>query len=268
MKKILTHSINILFLIIFSNASGAFESKDKLVGNILKSTLESYHYKKLKINDSVSQKAFAQYIKKIDFGKQFLLKKNVMALEKYQFELDDFMITGNNKIVDESQELINDGVKRAEKFRGEFFKKGFNFKKKESLELDPDKRKFAKTIKEQKELWRKIFKQATLARYLDILQEQEDLLKDKKEKKEKKTSASSKKENSKKNEKILTKKEALQKANEAIGEKYQKLFTRILKDDRDDFREKLFNSVPPAKDDIAFTTSVFKLSGSPMKFAL
>ena len=94
-----------------------------MVGNILKSTLESYHYKKLKINDSVSPKTFAQYIKKIDFGKQFLLQKNVVSLEKYQFELDDFMITGNNKIVDDSQEMINDGVKRAEKFRKVFSKR-------------------------------------------------------------------------------------------------------------------------------------------------
>ena len=243
MIKFLALPIKILVFLVFIDSSQAFESKDKLVGNILKSTLESYHYKKLKINDSVSQKAFAQYIKKIDFGKQFLLQKNVVSLEKYQFELDDFMITGNNKIVDDSQEMINDGVKRAEKFREDFFKKGFNFKIEESLELDPDKRKFPKTVKQQKELWRKIFKQATLSRYLDILQEQEDLKKEKKEDKKKTAQAKKDKNKTKKKEKILSKKEFLAKANKAIGEKYQKLFARILKDDRDDFREKLFNSV-------------------------
>ena len=75
MIKFLALPIKILVFLVFIDSSQAFESKDKLVGNILKSTLESYHYKKLKINDSVSQKAFAQYIKKIDFGKQFYSKK-------------------------------------------------------------------------------------------------------------------------------------------------------------------------------------------------
>ena len=227
------------------SSSFAFQSKDKLVGNILKSTLETYHYKKLSIDDSVSQKAFAEYLKKIDFGKQFLLKKDVKKLEKFQFSLDDFMVSGDKKIIDLSIKLVSSGVKRAESFRKEFFKKGFNFEKKESLELDPEKRSFPKTEKEQKELWRKIFKQATLSRYLDILQEQEDLKKEKlasktnKDKKNKKKKTKSKSDS----EKILSPKEALKKANEAIGEKYEKLFSRILKDDSDDFREKVFNSV-------------------------
>lgn len=243
-KSQLKKSVVLLILTIVAVDSKAFQSKDKLVGNILKSTLETYHYKKLSIDDSVSQKAFAEYLKKIDFGKQFLLEKDVKRLEKFQFKLDDFMVSGDKKVVDESMKLVSSGVQRAEGFRKEFFKKGFNFDKKESLELDPEKRSFPKNIKQQKELWRKIFKQATLSRYLDILQEQEDLKKEKLEEKTAKSKKDKKNKKSKKDEdKILSPKEALEKANEAIGEKYEKLFARILKDDADDFREKVFNSV-------------------------
>jgi hypothetical protein len=50
-------------------AKQAHESKDprreKLIGNILKNALETYHYRALKINDEVSQKAFAQYLKRL-----------------------------------------------------------------------------------------------------------------------------------------------------------------------------------------------------------
>ena len=61
--------------------------------------------------------------------------------------------------------------------------------------------------------------------------------------KSKKDKKNKNKKSKKEEEKILTPKEALKKANEAIGEKYEKLFARILKDDADDFREKIFNSV-------------------------
>ena len=240
-KRNLQLSFIVLFLFVAVNDGLAFQSKDKLVGNILKSTLETYHYKKLNIDDSVSQKAFAEYLKKIDFGKQFLLKKDVKSLENFQFELDDFMVSGDKRIIEKSMKLVSTGVKRVEGFRKEFFKKGFDFSKKESLELDPEKRNYSKNVKEQKELWRKIFKQATLSRYLGILQEQEDLKKDNKVASKDKDKDKDKKK--KKKEKLISPKEALKKANEAIGEKYEKLFARILKDDSDDFREKVFNSV-------------------------
>ena len=124
-KSQLNKSMILLILILVSIDSFAFQSKDKLVGNILKSTLETYHYKKLNIDDSVSQKAFAEYLKKIDFGKQFLLEKDVKSLERFQFKLDDFMVSGDKLIVDESMKLVSSGVKRAEDFRKEYFKKRF-----------------------------------------------------------------------------------------------------------------------------------------------
>ena len=131
-KNQLKKSVILLILILVSVNSHAFQSKDKLVGNILKSTLETYHYKKLSIDDSVSQKAFAEYLKKIDFGKQFLLEKDVKSLEKFQFKLDDFMVSGDKKVVEESMKLVSSGVKRAEGFRKEFLKKGLILRKKKA----------------------------------------------------------------------------------------------------------------------------------------
>ena len=238
MKKIFVLGFLINSYFYLTSDVNAYNSKDKLVGNILKSTLETYHYKKMVIDDSVSQRAFVEYIKQIDFGKQFLLKKDVKKLEKYQFMLDDFMLNGDAKVINDSMNLVFAGVKRADSYRQEFFKKGFDFKKSESIELDPEKRKYLDNEAQQKELWRKLFKQATLSRYLDLWQEQEDLRKENKNNKNKKSKNKKSKE-----EKILTKKQTLSKATKAINEKYEKLFSRILKDDKDDYRERLFNAI-------------------------
>ena len=163
-------SLFIIFTFISVIEAESFDSKEKLVGNILKNTLETYHYKKLTIDDSVSQKAFAEYVKKIDYGKQFLFQKDIKTLEKYQFLLDDYMNSSEPKVIKDSMKLVNAGVKRADSFRKEFFKKGFDFSKDESLQLDPDKRSFPKNLKEQKELWRKLLsKQLSLGIYISLM---------------------------------------------------------------------------------------------------
>lgn len=58
----------LVLLLSFNAFSQAKDPKDprreKLIGNILKNALETYHYRGTKITDEVSQKAFQQYLKK------------------------------------------------------------------------------------------------------------------------------------------------------------------------------------------------------------
>ena len=216
-------------------------SKDRLVGSILKNALETYHYTKKKINDDISDKAFEEFLKKIDYGKQFLLQKDVKDLEKYRFQLDDQVVSGEHLAIKSVQDTLKKNILQTENYRKEIFKSGFDFSKKESLQLDPEKRKWAVTEADRKELWRKIFKQATLSRYLDLWQEQLDLRDPKKQKKKKEEASKSKKKVAE--VKKLTKKETLAKATTAISDKYKKVFDRLIEDDREDFMDKLFNSV-------------------------
>ena len=69
------------FFSISAFSQGQSLSKDRLIGSILKNALETYHYTKKKINDDVSEKAFEEFLKKVDYGKQFLLESEVKSLE-------------------------------------------------------------------------------------------------------------------------------------------------------------------------------------------
>lgn len=162
--------------------------KEKLIGNILKNALETYHYRALKINDDLSAKAFSQYLKKIDGSKQFLTKQDVKDLEAYKTQLDDQMVTGDFKLVEKTMEIMGKRLKDAESFRKESFKKQFDFSTNETLELDPEKRDFAKDDAQLKENWKLIFKQATLNKYLSLIDEQSDNPKNKPKKAVKKLS--------------------------------------------------------------------------------
>lgn len=207
--------------------------KDKLVGNILKNTLETYHYKKLKINDGLSSVAFDKFLEKIDYSKQFLTRTDVDSLSKYRKQLDDEMVSGNVQISNAAAAILKKRVVQIEGFRDDFFKKPFDFTDDESLEMDPKKREWTKNDKQLKELWRKIFKNSVLGNYLALRDTAEDKDKKKEDKKAKK----------KKEEKKLTDKEMLAKAHKTTSEKYDKIFSRLKKQDREDTLESFYNSI-------------------------
>jgi hypothetical protein len=50
-------------------------TKEMVLASILRSALENMHLTKKQINDDLSQKAFDLYIERLDYGKQFLLKR-------------------------------------------------------------------------------------------------------------------------------------------------------------------------------------------------
>jgi carboxyl-terminal processing protease len=222
-------------------AKQAHESKDprreKLIGNILKNALETYHYRALKINDEVSQKAFAQYLKKIDGSKQFLTKGDIKELEAYQFAMDDEMVTGDYTLIEKAMDIFKKRTALAESLRKEAFKNQFDFTGNEQVEVDPEKRDFAKDENTLKENWKLIFKQATLNKYLSLIDEQSD-----------KPSKANKKPVSKSAKKLpplkkLTDAEMRAKARESVSKRFQKIFDRLVKEDRDDQLDKFYNSI-------------------------
>ena len=207
--------------------------KERLIGNILKNALETYHYRKLKINDKVSLQAFDNFLEKVDFNKQFLTQQDVKKLKKYQAKMDDELVSGNVKMVDATNKIFRKRIEEIEKFGDDFFKKKFNFSKKEKLEMDPKKRKRVKNTAQLKQLWRKLYKNSVLGNYLALRETDDDKSKSKKSKSKK---------NKKKGKKISDK-EMLANAHKTTKEKYGRIFARLKKQDREDYLESFYNAI-------------------------
>ena len=214
---------------IFADSGTLNKNRDKLLGRILKQMLEQYHYKKMKINDDVSQKAFKEFFKNLDYGKQFLTKKDIEKLKKFELTMDDEMASGNHLFLAEVTKIFSQRVKEAEQYRVDIFKTQFDFDKNESLELDPDKRDWASSSVELKERWRKLFKYYTLNNYLSLVEEEK--------------TPSKKDSSKKKQEKKLTQKEKIVEAHSAISKKHEDFFKKLLKNERIDYLEKFFNAI-------------------------
>ena len=231
----------ILILIVTFNAFSQGKDvrdprREKLIGNILKNALETYHYRGLKINDEVSQKAFREYLKKIDGSKQFLTKSDIKELETFQFTMDDEMVNGEYKLVEKGLVVLKKRIALAEAQRKELFKKQFDFSGNETMELDPEKKDWVNDDVKLKANWQAVFKQATLNKYLSLIDEQtvKPAVKDAKGK------VTAKKM---KAEKKLTDAEMRLKAHDSVSKRFQKIFERLASQDREDQLENFYNSI-------------------------
>lgn len=214
--------------------------REKLIGNILKNALETYHYRGMKITDEVSQKAFQQYLKRVDSSKQFFTKTDIKEMETFQFQMDDQMTNGDYALIDKGLVLFKKRIAQAENLRKEAFKKQFDFNGNEAIEIDPEKRDWPAEETKFKENWMLTFKQATLNKYLSLIDEQN----------EKPTAKKGAKAPVKKVAPVkkLTDAEMRAKAHDSVAKKFKTVFERLAKQDRDDQLENFYNSIAAVYD--------------------
>ena len=217
---------------------------EKLISVLIREQLRSFHYEEKVLDDALSSKAFDEFIKRFDYGKQFLLASDIKFLENFRYKVDDQMGKEEPVLLTETIKIFNERIIQIDNFREEIFKSSFDFKKKEFLELDPEKRSHPADEKKLKDYWRRVYKQAVLQKYISEIEAQKDRLKEEKSKKDKKNKV----KKDKKKSKILTDKEMRKKAHESVNDKYKKLFTRLMKDKRMDHLQKFFNSVASVYD--------------------
>lgn len=224
----------LIVVILFSVSSFAKSptEKNRIVGNIIKNALESYHYRKLQVDDEVSKKAFDEYLKRIDYSKQFFLKSDIEYLEQFKTLLDDQLVNGDFAVVTETRKILNKRLSEIEGYRKDFFAKPMNFDLDEKLELDPEKRKYLTNSEALKDHWNKTFKHSVVLRYLNLKDDQEGNGKEKGKDKKKE-----------KKKKLLSDVELKKKSADAIKDRYKKIFSRLQKESEEEYAERLINAI-------------------------
>ena len=71
------------------------DPQQQLVIREVVNLIESYHYKQIPINDSISSLILDKYIKSLDPGKNYFLSGDIKAFEKYRYILDDDFKNGD-----------------------------------------------------------------------------------------------------------------------------------------------------------------------------
>src|SRR6476661_618585 len=71
------------------------DPKQEIVAKDLVEFIESFHYKKVSVNDSLSSVVFDNFIKTLDEGRNYLLASDIKDFEQYRLTLDDDLRKGD-----------------------------------------------------------------------------------------------------------------------------------------------------------------------------
>ena len=155
----------ILITICTENAIGyvspriSFEKEYKELYVEIVEKLQDRHYKGAIINDIFSKNYFTNYLENIDPNKAFLLKKDIDEFKKWQYSLDDLMISGD---ITPGYEIYNRLLNRAisqlhyniELLESDFV---FDLESPSFFVTDVKKRDWPKNLDAARQHWRDIF---------------------------------------------------------------------------------------------------------------
>lgn len=126
----------------------------KRIDQVIVQILSNYHYKKLKLNDSLSSLIFDEYIKNLDNAKFYFLKSDIESFEKYRYQFDDFLLNGELAVPFEIFNVYKKRLGERIKYVKKCLQNEFDFTTDESFSPDREKADWAKSTDELDELWR------------------------------------------------------------------------------------------------------------------
>lgn len=161
-----------LFVAAFYPPLDNSEKEAVLIQTIL-DDLQRYHYAPKKIDDVFSRESFDLYLERLDGSRRWLTEEDYQLLKAYENQLDDEALAGSYEFFDLSIRLIEQGIQRTQSYYREALAQPFDFTEPASIEMDGEKRGFAKNEAALKEFWFQLMKYETMTRLADQLKEQE-----------------------------------------------------------------------------------------------
>ncbi|UKT63727.1 carboxy terminal-processing peptidase [Pedobacter mucosus] len=131
------------------------DEQQQLVIKEVVNLIESYNYKKIQINDSISSLILDKYIKSLDQGKNYFLASDIKEFEKYRKTLDDDFKNGDlsgpfyiyNVYAKRLNEYFNYSLAQ--------IKTKYDFNQNDTFVYDREKMPWATSVSTLNETWRK-----------------------------------------------------------------------------------------------------------------
>jgi len=208
-------------------------SRNNLIGYMLSKQLPVMHFSDKVMNDDLAFSAFDLYLKQLDYQKRFLLQSDVDQLSILAPGIDTNLLNSTIILPDVGYKLLNARIGEVEEITKKLLAGGFDYNLDEKYETDPDKLKYATSLADLSERWRRILKGQIITRYLDLVDEQQkegDIKEDKEVKK------------------IKSDKELWIEAKEKVAKRNKNFFNRMHQETRQDHYDRYFNAITRAFD--------------------
>lgn len=132
--------------------------------SVISYILDNNHYRKIKLNDSLSSAILDHYIDELDNNKTYFLASDIKSFDKFRFELDDMT---RKEDVSAAYDIYNVFQKRyyerMDYVMDKLINQTFDYSIDEYYETDREKEPWAQSVDELNEIWRKIIKSQGLS---------------------------------------------------------------------------------------------------------
>lgn len=172
-KKLMKAGVLGLAMFTSSMAFGAYPAdtvklKPKPVygkeAKVIAGILDENHYRRIKLNDSLSSVILDSYILSLDYNKTYFLAKDIASFEKYRKNIDDLTRDANVDVAYEIYGVFRQRFNERMKFVTEnLVNQTFDYTATEFYETDRDKESWSKTEAELNDLWRRFIKSQALS---------------------------------------------------------------------------------------------------------
>lgn len=126
--------------------------------------LESYHFKKIKLNDSLSSIILDDYINTLDNNRSYFLQSDIDSFEKYRYKIDEYSREGDLIAAYHIYEVFKARfVERMNHVKRNLIDQDFDFTVDEIYNIDRSEADWPENVEELNELWRKVIKSQKLS---------------------------------------------------------------------------------------------------------
>jgi carboxyl-terminal processing protease len=155
-------------LVALSTPKDSLELKPKAVygkeARVVSYILDNNHYRKIRLNDSLSSVILDQYLKELDVSKTYFLASDIKNFERYRFALDDLI---RNENVNPAYDIYNIFIKRSRErldyVMNYLINEEFDYSIDEYYETNREKASWPASVDEMNDIWRKIIKGQALS---------------------------------------------------------------------------------------------------------
>jgi len=155
-------------LVALSTPKDSLELKPKAVygkeARVVSYILDNNHYRKIRLNDSLSSVILDQYLKELDLSKTYFLASDIKNFERYRLALDDLI---RNENVNPAYDIYNIFIKRSRErldyVMNYLIKEEFDYSIDEYYETNREKASWPASVDEMNDIWRKIIKGQALS---------------------------------------------------------------------------------------------------------
>ncbi len=146
--------------------------KRKATLALMMDRLKDIHYSPLELNDTLSERVYKMYLKRLD-SKDFFTKDDMKQIQKLEYKIDDEIGAGTFEFYDLVNSLYTTRREQDSNFAKAYLANPINFKINENVQLDPLKMEYAKDTATLHDQWRRYLKYQVMADLVDALNKQD-----------------------------------------------------------------------------------------------